>query len=173
MDLTKKQKAIKYIVICALLLAGELLQNISGLLPEPWGARCFMLIPSLMLLTVDEDEITAAFLGLFAGALWDLSSGVHMGFNCIFFAVICFFASALVNHLIRDTFITNMIICTAVLALYCAVYWFCFIIIKGVAGAENTILSFYIPCAIFTAAVSPLAYLILKPLKKRLNGKTE
>lgn len=169
MDLTRKQKTIKYICVCALILAAELLQNVAGLIPEIFGARCFLVIPALMILTVGEEEIAAGLLGLFAGLLWDLSSAVHMGFNCIFFALVCFFAAALVNHLLRNTFITNMLICITVTVLYCLTYWLCFIVIKGTGDAAETFFGFYIPCALYTVAVSPLTFVILKPIKNKIN----
>ena len=170
MDLTRKQKTTTYICVCALLLAAELLQNVAGLLPEIFGARCLLIIPALMILAVGEEEIAAGLLGLFAGLLWDLSSAVHMGFNCIFFALVCFFAAALVNHLLRNTFITNMLICIAVTVLYCLTYWLCFIVIKGTGGATETLFGFYFPGAVYTIAVSPLAFVILKPIKYKLNN---
>ena len=83
MDLTRKQKTIKYICCCLLILLADLLQNVSGLLPEIGGARCFLIIPAVIILSFGESEISAALLGLFAGFLWDMSSAVHMGFNCI------------------------------------------------------------------------------------------
>lgn len=171
MELTSKQKTVKYIRCCALLLAADLIQNVSGLLPELFTARCFIIIPAVIILSIGEDELSAALLGLFAGMLWDVSSSVHLGFNCIFFALLCFIISALVNHLLRDTFITNMLICAVSILLYCLIYWLCFITIKGVDGAEMTVFTFYLPCAVYTAAITPITYILLKPIKKKLNHK--
>lgn len=169
MDLTRKQRTTKYICCCLLILLADLLQNVSGLLPEIFGARCFLIIPAVVILSLGEDELTASLLGLFAGFLWDMSSAVHMGFNCIFFAVICFISAALVNRLIRDTFITNMLLSITAIILYCLTYWLCFIVIKGVEGGEGTILSFYLPCAVYTAAITPIVFIIYKPIKKKLR----
>lgn len=171
MELTSKQKRVKYICCCALLLAADLIQNVDGLLPEIFTARCFIMIPAVIVLAIGEEELSAALLGLFAGMLWDVTSSVHLGFNCIFFALLCFMVSALVHHLLRDTFITNMLICSVAIILYCLIYWLCFIVIKGVDGGEMTIFSFYLPCAVYTAAVTPITYIILKPIKKKLNHK--
>lgn len=174
MDLTRKQKTTKYICCCLLILLADLLQNVSGLLPEIGGARCFLLIPAVVILSFGEDEIKAALLGLFAGFLWDMSSAVHMGFNCIFFSTICFISAALVSHLIRDTFITNMLVSVTAIILYCLTYWLCFIVIKGVEGGEGTLLSFFLPCAVYTTVITPIVYIIYKPIKKRLkNQKAE
>lgn len=168
--MTKKQNALKYIIYALILLLCDLLQNVSGLFPEISGARCFLLLPAAIILSMGEDEKYGAFLGLFAGLLWDLSSGVHMGFNCIFIMLMCFFSSALVTYITRDTFITNMISSAITIALYCLIYWLLFIIIKGVDGGEMTLLTFYIPCMIYTLVITPIMWLLLRGVKKKFGS---
>ncbi len=170
MELTKRQKIKKYVFYCLIITAANLFQNTAGLFPEIAGARCFFLLPASVFLSVGENEKSGAFLGLFAGLLWDLSSGVHMGFNCIFLMIICFLTSALTSYIARDTFITNILLSSFVTILYCLIYWLCFIIIKDVDGAEMTLFSFYIPCMIYTAVISLLLWLITTPIKRLLNN---
>lgn len=169
MELSKKQKTIKYFCYCLMILLADLLQNTGGLFPQIFGARCFLLLPLAIILAMGEDIIASAFMGLFAGLLWDMSGAVHLGFNCIFIAVVCFLSSALVTYIVRDTFITNMICAALVIILYCFLYWLFFIVIKGVDGGETTLFSFYIPCAIYTLILTPVIWLIMKPVKAKLN----
>lgn len=167
--MTKRQKTIKYVCYCLIILLCDMLQNVGGLFPEIYGARCFLLLPVTIILATGEDEITGAVLGLFAGLLWDLTSGVHMGFNCIYIALMCFFSCALVTYIARDIFITNIVSISVATVLYGFLYWLFFIIIKGVSKGEMTLITFYIPCVIYTLVLSPLIYVILKPLKRKLN----
>ena len=167
--MTKRQKTIKYICYCLIILLCDMLQNVGGLFPEIYGARCFLLLPVTIILAMGEDEITGAPLGFFAGLLWDLTSGVHMGFNCIYIALMCFFSCALVAYIARDIFITNIVSISVATVLYGFLYWLFFIIIKGVSKGEMTLITFYIPCVIYTLVLSPLIYVILKPLKRKLN----
>lgn len=167
--MTKRQKTIKYVCYCLIILLCDMLQNVGGLFPEIYGARCFLLLPVTIILAMGEDEITGAILGLFAGLLWDLTSGVHMGFNCIYIALMCFFSCALVTYIARDIFITNIVSISVATVLYGFLYWLFFIIIKGVSKGEMTLITFYIPCVIYTLVLSPLIYVILKPLKRKLN----
>lgn len=169
MELSKKQKTMKYFCYCLMILLADLLQNTGGLFPQIFGARCFLLLPLAIILAMGEDIIASAFMGLFAGLLWDMSGAVHLGFNCIFIAVVCFLSSALVTYIVRDTFITNMICTALVIILYCFLYWLFFIVIKGVDGGETTLFSFYIPCAIYTLILTPVIWLIMKPVKAKLN----
>lgn len=169
MELTGKQKTIKYFCYCLIILLADLLQNTDGLFPQIFGARCFLLLPVAIILAIGEDFFVGALLGLSAGLLWDLSGAVHLGFNCIFITIVCFLSSALVTYIARDTFITNMISSAAAIILYCIIYWLCFIIIKGVEGGEMTLFTFYIPCMIYTGVLTPVLWLILRPIKRRLN----
>ncbi|MCM1114024.1 MAG: rod shape-determining protein MreD [Clostridium sp.] len=173
MDLSRKQRAIKYLCYCALILIAELLQNVAGILPEIFGARCFLLIPCAAILAIGEDELSGALLGLFAGLLWDMTSAVHMGFNCIYFAVFCFLLSALVNHLLRDIFVTNIILSIIGIILYSLIYWLFFIFARGMENADETLVSFYLPCIIYTVLITPIVYIIYKPIKKKLNAKNK
>ncbi len=170
MELNSRQRKIKYAVLALIILALDLLQNVGGLFPEIFGARCFLLIPAVIFISIGEEPFKAAMLGLFAGLLWDLTSLVHMGFNCLFFMLICYFTSALTIFVARDTFITNIIISSAVTVIYCFVYWLFFILIKGVDGGELTIITFYLPCAIYTTVVSLALYALWKPVKMKLNN---
>ncbi len=167
--MTRRQQTIKYICYCLIILLCDLLQNVGGLFPEIYGARCFLLLPVTVILSMGEDERNGALLGLFAGLLWDLTSGVHMGFNCIYIAVMCFFSSALVTYIARDIFITSFVSISVTTVLYGFLYWLFFIVIKGVKGGEMTLLTFYLPCVIYTLVLTPLIYLILKPIKRKLN----
>ena len=169
MELTKKQLTIKYICYCIMLVIADLLQNISGLFPEIAGARCFLLIPLAVFLASGEDVLAGSLLGLFAGLLWDLTSPVHLGFNCIMLSLFCFSASVLITYIARNIFITNFIASTLSIIIYILLYWLLFIIIKGIDGGYDTLFYFYIPSAVYTAAVSVLIWAVLRPIKKRLN----
>lgn len=163
----KRHKAVKYTLYCLLIICLDLLQNVQGLFVEIAGARCFLLLPAVIIMSMGEDEKTAAFIGLFAGLLWDLTSGAHMGFNCIFIMIMCFFSAAFVTYIARDTFITNMLATIITVFMYCLLYWLFFIIIKGIDGAQMTIVTFYLPCMIYTLALSPVLWLIINPLKRK------
>lgn len=169
MDLSYKQRTLKTVMYFLIAAAAALLQNTAGLTAEIGGARCFILLPVCMILGLGEDERFAAALALVSGMLWDMSSGVHLGFNAIYMCIMCFFGSALVTYVIRNTFLTNFIFSAIFIFIYCLFYWLFFIIIKDVRGAELTLFTFYLPCAVYTTAAAPLLYLILKPVKNALN----
>ncbi|MCC8072562.1 MAG: hypothetical protein LIO62_00305 [Clostridiales bacterium] len=172
-ELTKSQKATKYITYAVLLLLADLLQNVSGLLPEIGGARCFIIIPTAIILSVGEDCIRAGFIGMLGGMMWDASSSVHLGFNFIYLALVCFLTAAFVTYIARDIFITNMLSSCIAIIFYSLLYWLFFIVVKGLDDSVQTLYSFYIPCTVYTVLITPFVWLILKAIKKKLNHSTE
>lgn len=169
MDLSYKQRTLKVVIYLVLTAIAALIQNTAGLTLEIGGARCFLLLPVCMILGAGEDERFAAVIALVGGMLWDLSTAVHLGFNAIYMCIMCFFGAALITYIIRNTFITNFIFSTVFIIIYCILYWLFFIIIKDVRGAELSLFTFYLPSALYTIVVTPFIYLILRPIKNKLN----
>ena len=169
MELTKKEKTIKYAVFCVLIAAASLLQNVGGLWFEPAGARCFFLIPVCVILSIDEDEKVSALLGLFAGFLWDAVSVQHMGFNSVMLMVLCYVASSFVTFIFRDTFYIEAAATAIMTLIYVTLYWLFFVLRKGVDGSAAVFLEFYIPCFVYTSLMMPIIYLLITPIKRKLN----
>lgn len=169
MELNKKQKTIKYAIYAAIILLLDLIQNVSGLFPEIAGSRCLLLIPAVVFLSLGEDPFIGAGIGFFAGLLWDLTGAVHMGFNCFFLLMICFLCSCSTTYIARDIFATNVILSSCATVLYCFIYWLFFILIKGVDGGELTLVTFYLPTMIYTIIISLILWLIINPIKNKLN----
>lgn len=169
MELTKREKTIKYAIYCGLLAIFALIQNVSGLWIEIGGARCFFLIPVAVLLGIDEDEKMAAVIGAFAGILWDVVSLQHFGFNAIFIMLVCYFVSALVSFLLRATYWVGVVSSVVASLLYVVIYWLLFVAIKGGDGVTRVFFTFYVPSFICTSIMALILNIAILPLKKRLN----
>lgn len=170
MELTRKKKIIKYSVYGAVLLVAALLQNIGGLFFEIGRARCFFLIPVCIILSITEDDRTAALIGLFGGFLWDMVSLQHYGFNCIYLMFICYCVSVLVSRLFRNTFISAFIACAVAIVFYCFIYWLFFVLFSKAEGAGTALGKFYLPCAVYTVVLTPLIEALLIPIKSKASG---
>ena len=173
MELTKREKTIKYAVFCLLISAAALLQNVGGLWFEIGGARCFFIIPVCVITGLGEDERTSALLGLFAGLLWDVVSAQHMGYNAVFLMVLCYIISAFETFIFRDTFKFEFVSNVIITFLYVIVYWLFFVLRRGVDGSAVSFLTFYFPCFVYTALMMPVLYFIINPLKRKLNKENE
>ena len=169
MDLSYRKKIRKTILYILIIAVAAIIQNTKGLTIEIGGARCFLLLPVTIMLSMGEDEGFAGILGLIGGLFWDLNSAVHLGFNAAFMCISCFGCAALVIYIIRNTFISNFVFSTLSAFVYAFLYWLCFIIIKGVHGAELSLFSFYLPSAVYTMIITPFVWIIINPIKKALD----
>ena len=169
MELTKKERTIKYGLYAALVLLAALLQNVLSSAFAVGSAHCFILLPVAVMVGLNEDEKAAALYGLLGGAVLDITSAQTRGFNAIFLMLACYAASVLVTFFFRSTFHYTMAAVVLTAVLYCLCYWLLFVVFKSADGAGTVLVRFYLPCAVYTAAVAPLLYLLLKPLQNKLN----
>ncbi len=158
-----KPKYIRWAIFGALLVFSVLLQNSVGGLLEFFGVRVFLCIPFCVAIAMFEREVPAAIFGAFAGALWDVSSGVD-GFNTIVLMVLGAVCSLLISHLMRNNLITALVLgagsVTAYEIIYIAVrFW-------GAGSPIRQIFTFYLPSLIVTVVFVPFCYFIVKSIYK-------
>ncbi len=169
MELSYRDKTIKYGLYAAVILTAALLQNIGGAWFSVFGARCFFLIPVCVLMGLGEDERAAAFLGLFGGILWDMISSQHRIFAAVFLSLVCYISSYLVTRLFRNTYHFGVIASAVSVFAFCIIYWICYVLIGGEDGRLAALGFFYIPSFIYTSLMAFPLYLVLRPLKAKLN----
>ncbi len=173
MELSYRDKTIKYTVYCLVLTAAAILQNVFAARLEIFGARCFIVLPVAVIIALYEHEWAASLLGLFAGAMLDMFSAQHRGYSCFFLMLACFTLSALVEYLFRNNFQFSMLASAAVIIIYVLLYWILYVLIPSKEGAGTVLAHFYIPSIIYTLAVTPVIYLALTALQKRLNRRAK
>lgn len=154
-----KPKYIRWAIFGALLTFSVLAQNSAGGLLDFFGVRVFLCIPFLIAVAMFEREVPAALFGAFAGALWDVSSGVD-GFNTLVLMLLCAVSSLLISHLMRNNLVTAMVLgagsITAYETIYIAVrFW-------GAGSPLRQIFTFYLPSLVLTVAFVPVCYFAVK-----------
>lgn len=156
-----KPKYIKWAIFGTLLILSVLLQNSVGGLLDFFGIRVFICIPFCIAIAMFEREVPAAIFGAFAGALWDVSSGVD-GFNTIILMVLCSISSLLISHLMQNNLITALVLGAGSVAAYEILY----ISIRfwGAGNPIRQIFTFYFPSLIVTIVFVPLCYFIIKSI---------
>ena len=154
-----KPKYIRWAIFGAILAVSVLLQNSIGGLLEIFGARVFLCIPFCIAIAMFEREVPAAILGAFAGALWDVSSGVD-GFNTLVLMILCAVSSLLISHLMQNNLITALVIGAGSIAAY----EFLYIVIRfwGAGSPVRQIFTFYLPSLIITGVFIPICYFLVK-----------
>ena len=169
MELSYREKTIKYGIYAAVILLAAFLQNIGGAWFTVFGARCFFLIPVCVLLGLGEDERVSAVIGLFGGMLWDMISAQHRIFCAVFLTLVCYICSSLVTRLFRNTYRYGVIASAASAFLFSIIYWLIYVLIGGGDGRLSALGFFYIPSFIYTAVMAFPLYLVLRPFKAKLN----
>ena len=158
-----KPKYIRWAIFGALLVVSVLLQNSVGGLLEFFGARVFLCIPFLVAIAMFEREVPAAIFGAFAGALWDVSSGVD-GFNTIVLMALCAVSSLLISHLMRNNLITALVLGAGSVTAYETIY--IAVRLWGAGSPIRQIFTFYLPSLIITVIFVPVCYFIVKAIYK-------
>ena len=95
-----------------------------------------------------------------------------MGFNFVFFMLVCYFSSFLVSYLLRATYWVTAASAVVAVAVYCLLYWLLFVVIGGGEGAVSSLGYFYIPSMLYTSAFTLVIVMLLRPVKRRLNKET-
>ena len=154
-----KPKYIRWTVYALLLAVAVLLQNSCGGLTEIFGVRIFISIPLCVTVSMFEREVPAAVFGAFAGALWDVSSGVD-GFNTLVLMILCAVCSLLISHLMRNNIVTAMALGTGGIAAYEIIY----IAVRfwGAGSPLRFMFGFYLPSLLITVPFVPLCYVLVR-----------
>lgn len=169
MELTYKERTIKYSIYALVILAAALVQNVLSAHLTIGGARCFILVPVAVALGIDEDEKAAAVYGLLGGILLDMVSAQTRLFNAFFLTVACYLFSALVTFIFRSTLRFRLAAGLVSVVLYCLLYWVCNVLIGGGAGSGTVLLRLFLPSAVYTAALTPFVCVGMKALSDKLN----
>lgn len=156
-----KPKYIRWVIWGALMVISVLLQNSVGGLLEFFGARVFICVPVCVAIAMFEREVPAAIFGAFAGALWDVSSGVD-GFNTIILMALSAVCSLLISHLMRNNLITALVLGAGSVTVYEIIY----IAVRfwGAGSPVRQIFTFYLPSLLITVVVVPVCYFIVKAI---------
>ena len=168
MQLTKKERKIKYLTYCGIIALFSLIQNVGGLWFEIGRARCFFLVPLCVFFSIGEDEKNAALLGLFAGVIWDAVAANHTAFNAVFLTAVCYIVSAMITHLFRDTYWVGIVMGCVATFVYCVLYWLFFVGINK-DGASAVLFKFYFPSFLYTSTVSLVLNIFVIKIRAKLN----
>lgn len=165
-----KKKTARRAIFALLTVAAVLLQNSAGAVLGGFSVRPLAAIPLVICIAMFEREVAAALFGAFAGVLLDVSAAKD-GFNTLLLIVLCAVCSLLISHLMRNNFITGMVLCSASLIVYQIIYSIAFIGVEGVAGIRAAAL-FYVPSFAASLPAIPIFYYLVKAISKRFASET-
>lgn len=154
-----------FLIIATIL---SILQSTPGLF-EFFGIRPILLLPFAISFSMFCNEKSAAFMGLFCGALWDCSSGRLFGYS----SVILIFCGVAVSMIC--SYIANRNLLNAMVLIFCALLiynFFDFLFRYVIWNFDYTwsILVFHmLPTIVYTVLISPILYLFYRWLYVKLT----
>lgn len=165
----KKERYKRRAFFAGLIFLFALLQNTPHILPGIFGAHALILIPLVVCLGMFEKAVIASLLGIFAGVLWDIHAAVADGFNALILMAFATLASILISYLMRNNIRTAMLLCICAVVIYSVLHWFIFVICTGATGGFITLITFYLPSAVYTLVFAPLIYILLRAVLRKLK----
>lgn len=164
-----KKNNVRRLILAGLLVVLCMIQNTRFLLPEPFGARAFLLIPAVVCIAMFEREISGIFFGLFAGILWDTFAARGFCFNAVVLTLIGFACGFLISHVVRNNILTVFILSGSALLLYGLVYFVVFYLFGSYEGAFLAYTKFFGASFVYTILFTPLFYAVVKAIAKKYS----
>lgn len=159
---------VKWLLYSLILFGLLVLQTTPGLF-EIRGVKPVLILPLAVFVAVFEGETGGFFFAVAAGLLWDVSSDKPLGFSAIILSVCCVLIALLTIFFVRAKIINCCILCFATAAAYCFFDFLFFYAIWGRGGLLSIAFRHFLPMTIYTAAVSPLIFLLVRAVASKYN----
>lgn len=157
----KFRPVVKWLCYTGFLLLAYVLQTMPGLFTF-FSAKPVWLVAVAVCVAMYEDVLSSAVFCAVAGLLWDISADRLFGFNGLILLVCGVLISLLCIYYLHTRLVNSVWFCAAAMAIQGLLdYVFCFVIWRY-DGASAVIWQQILPCLLFTVAVTPLVFLVVK-----------
>ena len=167
-EFDNKNVDIRRLCLAAVLRLAALLQNTVGFLPAFFGIRAMPLIPAVVCVAMFERELPGMFFGVFAGLLWDCASPNGGNFHAIVLTIIAFSCGALITHVMRNNFLTALLLSGGALFVHESCCFVKDMVIGGNLDAAYKVLTFYIPSGVYSLLFALPIYFAVRAIEKKL-----
>lgn len=141
-----------------LLLLMAVLETVPGFL-NIFGIKPLFIVPLALAVAVREDEFNAAFFGAVCGLVWDWVAARYVGGFALELALICLLTSVLTRVYLRVSTFNFCLITAACCWLVCSLDFLFSYEMAGYGHGPERYFFYVIPMVLYSAALSPLAYL--------------
>ena len=155
--------------VAVLLLA--LMQMSPRFFPEIAYARPTPLVVFVVCIAMLEGPAVGSVMGMVAVLLWGMYSTRVFGYYGLMLMGIGLVVGLLVQWLLRANFLSAMLLCLSGVVVYSLLDWLmCYVLFLN-AEAATVLLHVYLPNALYTVLLSPLAYGCVLLLARFLRQK--
>ncbi len=162
----RKKLITRRLCLALILLLLSVLQNTDGFFPQIFGVRALILIPAVVCIAMYERDIWGMLLGLFAGALWDITAS-GASFNALYLLTVGFVCGTLINTIMRNNVVTAMILSTLATLIYNIGYWAVSFVGGGMDNAGFILIRYYLPSILYTMLFIPLTFITVRAVEKK------
>ncbi len=120
----KNKMYLKWGALFFIFLFIHVLQSTPGLFPQFFGTTPVLIIPAAVTVSMFLRDAEAAAVGLCCGLLWDAGGPYLLGFNALILMACCCAASLMITYLMRNNFLSALILGTGTLVLQALLWWF-------------------------------------------------
>ncbi len=137
------------------------------------GVKPIIFIPLCICICMNEGEYPAAILGGVCGLLFDFSCGRLFGYSSIFMIAFCVATVLIFKHYLFQNVMNIIWLTSLFTGIYEVFDYFFFYAMWNYEGVQYVFRKKCIPCILYTTAISPVIWLIIKPVLKRFYPKRE
>lgn len=169
MTVQTKIKTKRYIVYALMIFLAHILQNTVPVFPEIASVRPILLIPVAVCIAMFEGEIVGAGAGLLAGVLWDTVTVTADGYIALYLMVACAVCGVMLRIFLRNNIATYFIMSSGIIFFYLVTYVLFFISARGIDGAGEIFLRYYIPMGLYSFILTPLWYYLTRTVCRKFS----
>lgn len=156
--LFRTQNYWTWILYGALVLIVALMQMSPRFFPVIAHARPTPLVLIAVCVAMLEGPAVGAIIGTVAGLLWDMYSDRIFGYYGLILFGIGLIVGLLIQWLLRANFLSAMLLCVGGVLVYTLLDWLICYVLFLREEIWTVLVSVYLPNALYTALLSPLAY---------------
>lgn len=136
-------------------------------------AKPLMLIPVAICISARENETIASSVGMVCGFMLDSAGGKLFGFNAFILMICCMFTSLLFHYLLRQSFVSSLLITFTVTVIQGLLDFLFFYGIWTFDNVHKIFTRWYLPSMIFTVISFLPLYILIKFISSRFGIKEE
>lgn len=164
----KKAVFLKYLIDVMVILALFVMQNTPGMM-EIAGLRPSFLLSAAVFFSMYEGEFAGAILAMVCGLFWDFGTGGLTGSNAILFLILGVGIGLLTTHFLRCTLGTALMLCSGATMIQTMVNFTFTYLIWNQAKSWMFLLTKLLPAALYSIALSPLIFLLIRFVFKKFQ----
>lgn len=157
----------KWVCYALIILLVSILQSQTDYLPKILGASPLIIIPAVVCIAGYEGETVGGAYGIFAGLVWDCTTGRIFGFNAFFLMILGIIVGLFVKYLFRNTLFAAVIFTAVLTVTHEIVTWFFFYYMTRQQNFLYSFTSIIIPTAAYTLIFVFIFYFVMGLINRK------